>query len=349
MARRATSRSRLERSATRRPAARAAWVRKVKAAVKKTGRPLRRRRNASKVPKRVLAGHSAIWGGRIPAGAREQLEKEYARAAWVRKVKRSVKKTGKFNTGSSWRLHRTVTGFEHTGAAGNLNEARRVAKGLNEYSRAQGRRERYKAKKTRGAAAAVMVKGGVAKTRRHPLWNPRNPAEAAAEVYEGFHGRPSSEFLEIKTPVHEHRYLAALGELVSLLIKSVDGGTVTLKKFGKNAQGIPAVLESNEQRDQLFIDGGDQSVDLEAFGIAAPLHESEVLGKAVRIVYYTVKDHLGRDGGEANYKHKFGNQREVKFKGPRDRRYPTVIYDTRNRLLAFAGGIYTIPDEGISG
>jgi hypothetical protein len=90
-------------------------------------------------------------------------------------------------------------------------------------------------------------------------------------------------------------------------------------------------------------------VDLEAFGITGPVHESEVLGKAIRIVYYTVKDHLGRDGGEANYKHKFGNEKEVKFKGARERRFPTVLYDTRNRLLSFAGGIYTIPDEGISG
>ena len=27
---------------------------------------------------------------------------------------------------------------------------------------------------------------------------------------------------------------------------------------------------------------------------------------------------------------------------------PTIIYDVRNRLLEFAGGGYTIPDEGIA-
>ena len=34
-----------------------------------------------------------------------------------------------------------------------------------------------------------------------------------------------------------------------------------------------------------------------------------------------------------------------KFKSPR----PILIYDTRNKLLSFAGGGYTIPSEGIDG
>lgn len=163
----------------------------------------------------------------------------------------------------------------------------------------------------------------------------RNPSEyaAAAAASEEFHGIPASEIIRVETDYFEHDNLADCGELVSLVIKSENGGTVTLKEFGgarlaRSPKGYPF---------QLFIEGGDQSVDLKAFGITKP-HESEVLGRAKRITYYTIKHHLGRDGGEANYKHKLG---EVTGQ------LPVVIYDVLNKSLSFSGGAYTILPEGI--
>jgi hypothetical protein len=91
----------------------------------------------------------------------------------------------------------------------------------------------------------------------------------------------------------------------------------------------------NEAATQLYIEGGDQSVDLRDFGIKTP-HEKEILGHVTDVWYFTTKDHLRpEDGGTAIYHHKFG-----KIK-------PTMIYDVPNQLLEFAGGGYTIPDEGI--
>lgn len=166
--------------------------------------------------------------------------------------------------------------------------------------------------------------------------NPKNPAEAAADLYESLHGRPSSETIEIRTPVHEHSHLTAWGELVALVIEAESGRRVRLKKFEDN-RGRPAYLSTNENRTQLFIDGGDQRVDVSDFGIRGPVHEKEYLGELVQVDYFTTKDHLGRDGGEAVYQHKFSK-----------RRRPQVIYDTRNGLLEIAGGRYTNEDEGIT-
>ena len=191
-------------------------------------------------------------------------------------------------------------------------------------------------KKATSAAKGLQKKLGLklnkGKRRRK---NPRNPADAAAGVYEGFHGRPSTETIEITTRVHEHVHVAGLGELIALYI---DGRRGKVKVSGfETKNGNPAFLTSNEKRTQLYIDGGDQRVNLDDFGIRNPIHESEVLGELVSIEYYTVKDHLGREGGEAVYHHKFKKSCR-----------PEILYDTRNGLLSLSGGDYTIEDEGIT-
>lgn len=168
--------------------------------------------------------------------------------------------------------------------------------------------------------------------------NPRNPAGSASAVYEGFHGKPSEQWIEITTPIHEHKFLAALGELISLDIITATGGRVTVKGF--ESAGNPALLCSNERRNQMFIEGGDQTVNLKTFGIREPVHEKEVLGELNSIEYYTIKKHLGDEGGEAIYRHK--------LRSHRFRRKPQVIYDTVNGLLSFAGGNYEVLDEGIT-
>lgn len=165
--------------------------------------------------------------------------------------------------------------------------------------------------------------------RRKNTASRANPLNLAEERFQAFHGRPSDEVLEIKTEIHGHSALAGLGKLERLIIVN-DRYRVTLKKFGG------AVLAMNEQATQLFIDGGDQAVNLADFGITDPIHEKEILGRCERVIYFTTKDHLRpEDGGTANYNHKFGRNK------------PFIVYDTVNQLLEFAGGGYTLPDEGI--
>lgn len=156
-----------------------------------------------------------------------------------------------------------------------------------------------------------------------------NPAAEAAEAYTDFHGRPSEEVVTVKTEIHYHKHLAACGELRKLKVKPVGKlFTVSLSDFRK------AFLAFNENRTQLFIEGGDQTVDLKQFGIKQA-HEVETLGEVKVIEYYTIKDHLGSEGGQATYVHKFAKP------------YPVLIYNVLDKQLTFSGGSYKVLAEGI--
>lgn len=169
------------------------------------------------------------------------------------------------------------------------------------------------------------------------IWRRRhehsNPADVSAERFEEFHGFPSAEVLEVQTLVHVHENLWAIGDLEELVIVTESGYQVRLGGFNG------AVLCGNEECNQMFVEGGDQAVDVTEFGIDGDTqHESEVLGRLKYAVYFTTKTHLGAQGGEADYKHHFGEENGT---------MPFVLYDTRNELIGFAGGSYTIPAEGI--
>ena len=174
----------------------------------------------------------------------------------------------------------------------------------------------------------------------------RNPEQLAADVYAETHGKPATIETFIETPIKYHKNLAGWGRLEFLEIERLDGrGIVTVNGFGKSC-----MLAMNEKKDQLFITGGDQAVDLRKFGIAGA-HEKEILGLCKAVGYYTEKKHLvDKDGGRGTYVHKFGvtfkNGRHVKDPGAE---LPTIVYDVRNKLLSFAGGSYRIKAEGIDG
>jgi hypothetical protein len=177
-------------------------------------------------------------------------------------------------------------------------------------------------------------------------WKPtevrRNPAGASAEVFEDFHGFEPTEVVTVSKQVHHHAHLASLGTLVQLDVWGVDGKGHKVTGFKK------ALLACNEGRDQLFIEGGDQSVNLADFGIRKP-HETETLGRVTNIGYKTNKTHLGDEGGEAVYVHRFRatnqNGKHVVVKMTRE---PDLIYDVRNEQLLFSGGSYEILREGIN-
>lgn len=169
----------------------------------------------------------------------------------------------------------------------------------------------------------------------------RNPAVASAEVFEEFHGYAPSEVVTVTKHIHHHEHLAAAGKLTHLDVWGVDD-------TGHKISGFKgAFLAFNETKNQLFVEGGDQSIDLADFGIDSP-HELETLGRLTDIGYQTNKTHLGDEGGEAVYVHKF---RTTNDKGKhvvvKIARYPDLIYDVRNEQLLFAGGSYEILREGI--
>lgn len=189
-------------------------------------------------------------------------------------------------------------------------------------------------------AAARAAKGGKrgkktpavkrhAKRTKKNAGKRKNPEGSAVAAYVDTHGKPPGKTVTVDTQKRYHSVLAGMGKLESIIFM---GGPVKSIDFGKGTY-----LAMNEKRTQLFIVGGDQSVCLKDFGIA-PVHETEVLGEVREVVYFTEKVHLiEKDGGKGPYGHKFSAPR------------PLLVYDTRNKLLSFAGGGYTIPSEGITG
>jgi hypothetical protein len=129
--------------------------------------------------------------------------------------------------------------------------------------------------------------------------------------------------------------------LKALVVKGVDHQVHRINGF----QG--ALLAFNERKNQLFVEGGDQSINLEDFGITKP-HELETLGKVIDLDYHTDKSHLGSEGGKAVYAHRFRTtNQDGQHVTVTVARYPDLIYRVRDEQLEFSGGSYTIKAEGI--
>ena len=123
-------------------------------------------------------------------------------------------------------------------------------------------------------------------------------------------------------------------------MNGVDGWTHAIKFKG-------TLLAFNEKRNQLFVKGGDQSIDLKDYRISKP-HELETLGQVTKIDYFADKKHLGDEGGRAVYRHKFRTTNENgQHVTIRVARYPDLIYRVLEKRLEFSGGSYEILPEGI--
>jgi hypothetical protein len=272
-----------------------------------------RPKNKKRIPKKVLEGHRRIWGGKIPPGAMEALRREYVGSGPVRKNRR---KSGSIRKNSGYTIRKTPDGDYALRLRGEL---------LGVYANRQ---------------TAEKYQRIEQQARKNP--GRRNPVETAREKYEEFHGRPSEELIEVDTPMHVHNVLSGVGTLEKLVITTTNGRyKVTLKGFKGT---LVAQNEDSAKYPQLYFEGGDQAVDLAEFGIHEPYHEMEELGRLEWIYYYTVKDHLGDDGGEAIYKHRLAKKVRGGAGGGQK---PVVLYDVRNKLLSIAGGSYTILPEGI--
>lgn len=197
----------------------------------------------------------------------------------------------------------------------------------------------------RSSFARQIADSKRARTRYNPR-KKKNPTDGAAAAYKDFHGRESDETVTVSRKVHFHKHLAAAGQLRALKVKTIDGNYIVSIQFPA-AKKDQTILAFNEKKNQLYLEGGDQSVDLKAFRISRP-HELETLGKVTVIDYHTSKDHLGSEGGTAVYRHKLRttnqNGQHVTVKVAR---YPDLIYRVRDEQLEFSGGSYEILAEGI--
>lgn len=97
----------------------------------------------------------------------------------------------------------------------------------------------------------------------------------------------------------------------------------------------PVYLTSNEEGTQVFIIGGDQSLDLSGLGITGSQADKELvtIGKVTNICYHAHKIFNGKRE-EFDYEHKFSEDSH----GP----LPDLLYDRINRQLKLSGGVYKI-------
>ena len=160
----------------------------------------------------------------------------------------------------------------------------------------------------------------------------RNPEDSAADMYKSFHGKDSDSIEEYIEEEHYHGHLAQLGDLIELKVQTVSGYDVTL-----SFDGMGVLLASNENGDQLYIVGGDQSLPLAKIHMDGDyVKDSMVIGEAYFISYFTEKDF---DKFESIiYEHEFGEDEDTYEKVP----CPTLRYDNLNSRLYLDGGAYVI-------
>jgi len=168
------------------------------------------------------------------------------------------------------------------------------------------------------------------------IFRNRNPddgeLEAAAELFEEFHGREPREILEMQESAEQRREYTALGELIELTIVAPNGEHVLV---GFKNDGVR--VASSPDGSQLYLLGGEQDISgsLELFG-ADESKDVIDLGEAKQIVYEAAKWQTNFDPQE--WKHDFGEESGVR---------PRAFYDQLKKRIFFAGGTYQVQRPGI--
>lgn len=183
------------------------------------------------------------------------------------------------------------------------------------------------AKRSTAAPRSTRTAGRKVPKRRN------SSSEAAADLFEQFHGTPSTGSRTVRQEVEYPDKLALLGKLRRIDIFTATGEAVELDFSG------PVQLCCEPSGHSLYIIGGNQSVSLEDLPLApaADLQKDHIyLGEAAFIVYETAKGF--HDFEPTEYGHEFGEE---------DGELPQLNYDRKSRLLYFSGGSYTVKPEGI--
>lgn len=160
-----------------------------------------------------------------------------------------------------------------------------------------------------------------------------NPEGEAADLYEEFHGKPADRVTEISGDMHVHAYLAELGDLVEMKVSTLSNLDLTLG-FDKASPK----LASSEDGTTLYIEGGDQSLDLKSIKMDGDkwIKDSMVIGVIREMTYRTEKSF---DKFEStDYFHKLGEETGVQ---------PLLIYRPRDEKMEIMGGQYLVKSEGV--
>lgn len=174
--------------------------------------------------------------------------------------------------------------------------------------------------------------------RRGTRRNPNNPTEfqESDRLYKDFHGKPPTQTTEVRTVVSSRSDLAELGDLAEMDVHLMTDEKVRIQ-FPINGRGTILLCSSPDGR-QLYLEGGNQTVDLRQLGMSGRdwVRDQMCLGVVLMVTYRTEK---GFDKFQlTDYFHKLGE-----VTGQR----PVLNYDTINHLLTISGGQYEVRPEGI--
>lgn len=167
----------------------------------------------------------------------------------------------------------------------------------------------------------------------------RHNPETSADLYETFHGKPSTKEVVYETEEFERTNFAQLGSLVELKVATDSGKEVVLTAPNPDTSDIDTVVQlaSDPGGRQLFLVGGDQAVDVKSFGLGKKdVRDHMVLGTLTELTYQTEK---GFDKfKKVQYFHELGEETGVR---------PVLLYNPQNESLSIAGGQYDVRDIGI--
>jgi hypothetical protein len=166
----------------------------------------------------------------------------------------------------------------------------------------------------------------------------RNPDAAAdaAELFERFHGKPSTGVKTYDVPNAAPTDLADLGKLIELSVWLDEDYLIDLAPTGDMRVACVPVRQGGELfGSQIYFVGGDGSIDLTGIDDGTR-KEHVMIGPCKFIAYHTSKDF--HDFVPSDYEHQFGEDSgELPFLG----------YDTRNKRPYLIGGVYRVFRPGI--
>jgi hypothetical protein len=164
--------------------------------------------------------------------------------------------------------------------------------------------------------------------------------EQAKRTAELFHGRPVKEQIEVEEKIRTHDWYVSIGPLIKLIIKPVTKkpkARVPLP-FHQSEAGQVQLFCSPDGK-QFYLRGGDQELDLNAFGMGEKsdwFRDHMLIGEAVEVTYRDRKKF--HSFKLTDYYHKLGEQTRVK---------PTLVYDSLSKKLSIIGGQYRIEMEDL--
>jgi hypothetical protein len=172
--------------------------------------------------------------------------------------------------------------------------------------------------------------------RRNPVTRKRarnqSETEQAVRLFESFHGRDAKSIVEKQVSAEIRRDYTALGNLLSLKVKTPIGQTATF-----DFDGDSVMLASSPNGKQLYCIGGRQNL-LPLLDAESQQKDFIEVGECIEVAYLARKIHSNFEPVE--WFHKFGEKTGVR---------PQLMFDKLKKQIFFVGGEYFIDSKnGVS-